>query len=130
MRRLIKFRIWDGDAMYDSSAHPDFTLCDFADMTNPVNREWMKENEPDFERYHLMQFTGLLDKNGEEIYEGDIVENHWPEKTDGIYVVRFSSSDFGPRFEIVNNATGVNRWWQEGSCEVIGNIHENPELIK
>ena len=64
MSRAIKFRVWDGDAMYDSGEHPDFTLCDFASMTNPSQRAWLEENEPDFERYKLMQFTGLRTKRG------------------------------------------------------------------
>ena len=78
----------------------------------------------------LMQYTGLNDKDGQEIYEGDVVENHWPEMTSGIYIVRFSLSDFGTRFEIVNHTTGVNRWWKEATCRVIGNIYQNPELLQ
>jgi hypothetical protein len=67
----------------------------------------------------LMQFTGLLDKNGKEIHEGDIVscenEQETVEYTDRAEFYPFGSHDFS---------------WEGKECEIIGNIYENPELIK
>lgn len=74
------------------------------------------------EEVELMQFTGLKDKNGNEIYEGDIIRSY---------------NDFGDSFEDLS----IVIWNQEGASfdgvvvydikneEIIGNIHENPELL-
>ncbi len=80
------------------------------------------------------QFTGLCDRNGKEIYESDIVT--WPGWDGKTYQVCYDrwgipalagiktceGGDF-KEFEMDYNAT-------PGKCEVIGNIYENPELLK
>ena len=69
-----------------------------------------------------MQFTGLHDKNGKEIYEGDIVIGlgvvKWYDK-DAKYMLYFNNGD-KPTVEL--NAAQFS--------EIIGNIYENPELVK
>jgi len=88
----------------------------------------------------LMQFTGLLDKNGKEIYEGDIVVQAKDYQDtlgqEGNHLVQF----FRGTFVLTNKAGG----WARGGmfehladvngeyarCEVIGNIYENPELLQ
>lgn len=79
------------------------------------------------------QFTGLLDKNGKEIYEGDIIGCHHPEIKHLIFYNekqgRFMAALNG---DIENDFIGVcgidDRRWM-ASKEVIGNIHDNPELL-
>jgi uncharacterized phage protein (TIGR01671 family) len=85
------------------------------------------------EGYFLMQFTGLLDKNEKKIFEGDIVKyNSWIfEGTDsrtgtgtGIGTVYFNLGCF---------RVSAPSWEDDCAlidCEVIGNIHENPELLE
>jgi len=77
------------------------------------------------EDYVLMQFTGLLDKNGKEIYEGDIVK-------DGEYKhqIIHSEKNLGFMLEEIKNGTLRDFYPYDIDYEVIGNIYENPELNK
>ena len=84
----------------------------------------------------LGQFTGLYDKDGKEIYEGDILGCHNPDIKHLIFYdekeARFKAALNG---DINNDFAGVgvcglddSRW--NASKKVIGNIHDNPELLK
>ena len=80
----------------------------------------------DFKDIELMQYTGLKDKNNKEIYEGDIVTLH-----NSKYKVIFNSKEAGfvlrdDEFEMNIPFTNNNN----KRMEVIGNIYENPELLK
>ena len=130
MNRTIKFRAWDGERMiydvqniYDTiirlktSDGEDVDQCDTKlPCVSDFGALLSCENVP------IMQFTGLMDKNGKEIYEGDIVKNGFG----STYVIEscvggFHCVDDGfvHAFSVLNQ-----------NCEVIGNIHENPDLIK
>lgn len=73
------------------------------------------------DEYDLMQFTGLLDKNGKEIYEGDIVLICSFNDEKNLYEVIIKDIRHLPE-----EFYGSNFTWSE----IIGNIYENPELIK
>lgn len=85
----------------------------------------------------LMQFTGLLDKNGREIYEGDIVSASWYsyiEPLDYAYGIVTYFEGYGA-YLIANQDCSEHKEITSGGCyhfeiEVIGNIYENPELLK
>ena len=73
----------------------------------------------------FMQYTGLKDKYGKEIYAGDIIDI--AKEVDGnIKIIRTFVKYSAPHF-LTNYGHGC---WLTSSCEVIGNIYENPELLK
>lgn len=133
--REIKFRAWNKESneMYyqDKTIHANFI---FSGDTFIVDCKQIREYIP-AEKVVLMQYTGLKDKNGRKIYEGDIVkikaiavrqESRWHADVlveypvEVIEVVKWEIDGF---HLIANN-------WVEWDIEVIGNIYENPELLK
>lgn len=107
--RVIKFRVWNKDC-------EEMIFLRELLLINKLNKVLMTEDST----YIIMQFTGLNDKNGKEIYEGDIINGRY-----GTLKVSWDKFDAGffP-FHMTINAT-------DGSeCEVIGNIYENKEMIK
>jgi len=101
--REIKFRAWE----YLNKEKTRGQMIDFF----PYAGDGVKRDD-----IVLMQFTGLKDKNGKEIYEGDVVWDlgrSLEVKIPNFFVENFDDGDFR------KNGTG----------EVIGNIYENPELL-
>lgn len=78
------------------------------------------------------QFTSLTDKNGKKIFEGDIVEGWDFTAEDGGYgVVTFDDGAFEVVGSCYNNTVGTfHENYYGKDFEVIGNIHDNPELLK
>lgn len=128
--RTIKFRAWDktDKIMFDAPNHP--VTLDGRLLSN--------DNNDVTDNYELMQFTGLFDKNGKEIYEGDIISVPWGFNSDYHFpqmnvIVKWDDDKGNPIagfiIEPINKAITV---WQDFTwrdTEIIGNIYENPELL-
>ncbi|GAP02027.1 hypothetical protein FFRU_260090 [Fructobacillus fructosus] len=127
--REIKFREWDaqrGTISYGEREDFDDMIGFRFEHTENVDGDLSKERV-------LEQYTGLRDKNDREIYEGDIVKLH---------VVILSPDDkigyieYRPEFGYcINFGKSIARqeYWaanDKHTIEVIGNIHENPELLE
>lgn len=127
----IKFRTWDKE---------DKMMCLISDdvFVDGLGEMWQtacdKYNTPNYEiertnRYELMQYTGLKDKNGKEIYEGDIVTFDDNLNDNEIFMVRWNA--LAGSWEMQSKEHHflfVMRYID--LCKVIGNIYENPELLK
>jgi len=75
----------------------------------------------------LSEYTGLKDKNDKEIYEGDVCKSTYTDHKPSIGVVQYFDEDWG--YSIKDDIPGDEiRYWE--TVEIIGNIYENPELIK
>ena len=131
--REIKFRVWcefevDGELHISMESPASWFLltqggklwsCAPLISPQPLGKEY-KKAIPLF-------YTGLKDKNGKEIYEGDVIK-FWHNAFDfeGIGIlakVIFMASAF--RFEYGGNAIVAH-----SVCEIVGNVYENPELLK
>ena len=123
--RPIKYRAWDNkkhfwlnpEYFYVTGEGRGFT-CEHSKGMYSDSYELMGTN-----RYTIIQFTGLLDKNGKEIYEGDIVRH----KAGDVWVVKFEYRENEGWAWNGYNCFVKSEW---GLIEVIGNIHESPELIE
>lgn len=124
MKREIKFRVWfpAGTDTGDGEIEKGQMCYDLAfEEYEPIN-DLLRGVD------HLMQYTGLKDKNGTEVYDGDIL--HMKDGTRNPYVVVWAEVFTG--WGLRGNIGELVTWLVEyiGELTVIGNIYENPELLQ
>lgn len=127
MKREIKFRAWDKEngcwASIDSVA-----LCADGSVAYLLPEE---DDMPPYleEDVEIMQYTGLKDNNGREVYEGDVLDIGLQNQGGKPVVAPVSYEKYIAGYVLDNGGDGI---WQrlDEDCEVIGNIYENPELLE
>ena len=128
MRREIKFRAWDRTSgiMRDDIASIEYGSTGKVVQINVVSGADILFPEKEAA---LMQYTGLKDKNGVEIYEGDVILTADDLRKQAV-------GNWKPKMRVVEwtdnkeYKTGFNLGRaQDGKCEVIGNVYENRELL-
>lgn len=137
----IKFRVWDRDdkKMYEVLSYSPKTFG----LDKPhVGVRDIGSNDSEIKyistNFNLIQYTGVKDKNGREIYEGDIVKSTFS-SIDGISIV-YSDMKHSPFNRTPSTPFSVNlypsgecciwRYVESYDVKIIGNIYENPELVE
>lgn len=120
MNREIKFRAWD----YQNNrwaSNNDIAGC--IGLKFYIDDYFINIAGEKAKRFDFMQYTGLKDKNGKEIYEGDVLKYSYAKdtKTEDTYneVVEWNETVYDQGFSINKHM----------HCEVIGNIYENKNLL-
>ncbi|WDM22630.1 YopX family protein [Paenibacillus polymyxa] len=134
MSRPIKFRKWDkdlkrmhvcGEDVHDSIAFGENNEAYY------YNEAWYCNLDKD-KACELMQYTGLKDRNGKEIYEGDVIPPDYALKQNEVAIICYDSNQ--ARFKAVPlslyKANAGNGGWTgfevTRHCSIIGNIYETP----
>lgn len=121
--REIKFRAWEEDVEF-----MNYSVC----ITTTENKSYYEVSEGfgliEINPEHVMQYTGLKDKNGTEIYEGDIYDTGARK-----FIVKYDNERAGYYPFAKGDGCGCcsdEVVWIPDHGEVIGNIYENPELLE
>lgn len=121
-----KFRAYDGGSL-NRMYQPDEVMVGNGNIwiidEDSVAGDWIVNND-----IHLMQSTGLVDKNGKEIFEGDVVKMTKDVYSEPTYykIVRHR----GGAYRLESKQHGCELWLRHTDCEVVGNVYENQELLE
>ena len=119
---IPKFRAWDSWRKRMSVVDRIYIDTEGVRLYDDFGEYWR-----DFRDVKLMQSTGLKDKNGKEIFEGDIVKMAKDVYSEPTYyeVVRHR----GGAYRLESKQHGCELWLRHTDCEVVGNLYEDKELL-
>lgn len=120
--REIKFRAWD---YQNNQWATDSDVLGSVGLTFGVKDYFINIAGEKAVRFDFQQFTGLKDKHGKEIYEGDIIRND-----DLDCVVEYNAPSFVRHVINFDLRNSIYPFKSHHEYEIIGNIHSNPELLK
>lgn len=125
---LLRFRAWHselGRMMSIKNMWFQDSCLEELELNDSVMNDYITAYPDEIK---LMQSTGLKDKNGKEIFEGDIVKMAKDVYSDLTYyeIVRHR----GGAYRLESNQHGCELWLRHTNCEVIGNVYESPELLE
>lgn len=127
--RELKFRVWDNT--YKEYVRPDYNIIGYVyPLDGTLGVKYLGDCT-------IEQYTGEKDKNGKEIYEGDVVKTESPNEGTNFEA---GAIDYHQAMFLVCNApkfsdpelthSEILGYYCDTELEVIGNIHENPELLE
>lgn len=124
---MIKFRAWD--KFYKCMITPAGIDLENGEVAHIIEQLPGETTKSSITYYELMQSTGLKDKNGVEIYEGDVLQHKVQGTSIVYYPFRDNVASFGTR-NIMNNFGTTLRDTDKAGYEIIGNKFEHPHLLK
>ena len=127
--REIKFRAWHSEMerMY-------YGKLDDMQWRSEVSAVTKSDIDENYSSFNVMQFTGLKDKNGKEIYEGDVVEY---ETYNGKFIGKIvfeagmfimACDKFADSYKALSDFSNSEEWCEE--LEILGDVHQNPDLLE
>ena len=129
--RLFKFRAWVKE---QNRMIKVFGFNEHLVFEQTWDSPSIKENIFEIEDCHIMQFTGLIDKNGTEIYEGDIVSIEYGKgiveysEKQAMFIINWIGDNEAYNESLAYNPRNYIYGKTRKDIEVIGNIYENPEF--
>ncbi len=157
MNDRFKFRAWDSNTNQMLYMNQQYGLSPQYQINDDSWTRFWESLARCSERFDLMQYTGLKDSNDREIYEGDIIllpkfewddpvpGGYYKKNTDIYFTLVWDTAQWGYRIDIINRPKGLwgtsmtvvfnltggyKHMGYSDSIKVVGNIYENPELLK